>query len=198
MARTQRRDQILSTALTVFAEKGYHATGVSDIIERAGIARGTFYLYFESKRALFDALLEGIFQGLLAEIRPIGIPATPDDPSVESQVRGNATRVVHRLMADRDTVRVLMAEAEGLDGEAQERLRGFYGRLGAWLAESLDDGVALGIVHPCNTRVAAHALIGSIRGVLWAWAMGLADLDERSFVDELLAFLRGGLLVRNW
>lgn len=195
MARIERRQQILNVALTVFAEKGYHATGVSDIIERAGIARGTFYLYYESKRALFDALLERIFLDLLAEIRPILVPDSPDSPSVETQVRGNATRVVHRLMSDRDTVRVLMAEAEGLDGEAQGRLREFYGRLAQWLAESLDDGVRLGIVHQCNTLVAAHALIGSIRGVFWAWAMGLAEVDETIFVNELLGFLHGGLLV---
>lgn len=196
MARPERREQILSAALSVFAEKGYHATSVSDINARAGIARGTFYLYFESKRVLFDALLDGIFLALLAEIRPILLPEGPDDPTVDSQVRGNATRVVHRLMADRHTARVLMAEAEGLDDEAQGRLRTFYGRLGSWLADSLADGVTRGIVHPCNTLVAAHALIGSIRGVLWAWAMGLTDLDETTFVDELLAFLRGGLLVQ--
>lgn len=194
MTPTDRREQILCAALEVFADRGYHATGVSDIVKQAGVARGTFYLYFESKRSVFDALLEGIFMELLAEIRPILIPAGPEDPTVESQVRGNVTRLIQRLMSDRKTVRILMAEAEGLDDLAQGRLQAFYGRLGTWLSESLAEGVELGIVRECNTLVAAHSLIGSLRGVLWAWAMDLAEIDETAFVDELLTFLRGGLL----
>ena len=195
MASNKRREQILAAAQVVFADKGYHATGVSDIIAKAGIARGTFYLYFDGKRAIFDALLDRIFEDLLARIYPIIIPQSPDEVTVESQIRDNAMRLIQCLMEDKDAVKILMAEAEGLDEGAQNRLMAFYGRLGEWLAESLDDGVSLGIIHACNTKVAAHALIGSLRGVLWAWAMGLVELDEQAFVNELLAFLRGGLLI---
>jgi len=195
VASNKRREQILAAAQVVFADKGYHATGVSDIIAKAGIARGTFYLYFDGKRAIFDALLDRIFEDLLARIYPIIIPQSPDEVTVESQIRDNAMRLIQCLMEDKDAVKILMAEAEGLDEGAQNRLMAFYGRLGEWLAESLDDGVSLGIIHACNTKVAAHALIGSLRGVLWAWAMGLVELDEQAFVNELLAFLRGGLLI---
>ena len=195
MASNKRREQILAAAQVVFADKGYHATGVSDIIAKAGIARGTFYLYFDGKRAIFDALLDRIFEDLLARIYPIIIPQSPDEATVESQIRDNAMRLIQCLMEDEDAVKILMAEAEGLDEGAQNRLMAFYGRLGEWLAESLDDGVSLGIIHACNTKVTAHALIGSLRGVLWAWALGLVELDEQAFVNELLAFLRGGLLI---
>ncbi len=41
----------------MFAAKGYHGTRISDIIDAAGIARGTFYLYFESKSAIFLELI---------------------------------------------------------------------------------------------------------------------------------------------
>ncbi|MBT8491506.1 MAG: TetR/AcrR family transcriptional regulator, partial [Deltaproteobacteria bacterium] len=42
-AKARRRDQILRVATAVFADKGYHKASISHIIERAGIARGTFY-----------------------------------------------------------------------------------------------------------------------------------------------------------
>jgi len=48
----QRRDQILKAARTVFDEKGYESATVSDIVRRAGVAQGTFYLYFESKKSV--------------------------------------------------------------------------------------------------------------------------------------------------
>src|SRR6185503_17813283 len=54
----QRRHQLLQAATWVFARKGYRRAGISDIIERAGVARGTFYLYFDSKERVFLAIVE--------------------------------------------------------------------------------------------------------------------------------------------
>ena len=58
--REHRRALILDSAVETFSTKGYHQTRVADIIKSAGIARGTFYLYFESKNAIFLELLEGL------------------------------------------------------------------------------------------------------------------------------------------
>ena len=195
MGRPDRREQILAAALAVFAEKGYHAAGVADIIARAGIARGTFYLYFSSKRAIFDDILEGIFRRIMAEIRAVAIPTPWDERQVIAQVRDNATRLARMFLGERDLVRVLLAEATGLDEPARLKLAAFYGRLGAWVAASLEDGIRLGIVRPCRPLVAAHAIIGMLRGLLWAWVTGILPLDERSLVDEVLDMTRAGVLV---
>ena len=56
--KLERRRQILDAAKAVFAEAGYHGASINAIIERAQIARGTFYLYFESKAAVFDSILD--------------------------------------------------------------------------------------------------------------------------------------------
>ena len=53
MGKPERRQQILTVARDVFARRGYHAAKIDDIVAAAGIARGTFYLYFEDKRAIF-------------------------------------------------------------------------------------------------------------------------------------------------
>ncbi len=50
-----RKEQILAAALAVFDEKGYENATISDVVRRAGVAQGTFYLYFASKR---DVVLE--------------------------------------------------------------------------------------------------------------------------------------------
>jgi AcrR family transcriptional regulator len=191
----QRRRQILDAALGVFANKGYHGSSVTDIIMAAGIARGTFYLHFESKRSIFDAILGAIFEKVNEQILPVLMPRNGEGEGVRAQVEGNARRVCRLFLENRDLVRILMAEAAGLDEQASARLVDFYGRLGLWMAESLQDGVDAGIVRPCDTTVAAHALIGAIRGVFWAWAMDVIELDEDTFVGELMALLNNGILV---
>ncbi|MCB1476418.1 MAG: TetR/AcrR family transcriptional regulator [Rhodobiaceae bacterium] len=55
--KAQRRHQILSAALAVFSEQGFAAARLDDIAARAGVAKGTLYLYFESKEMLFEELL---------------------------------------------------------------------------------------------------------------------------------------------
>ena len=73
-ARAERRAQILAAAKEVFAEAGYHEASINAIIERAGIARGTFYLYFTSKAAVFDALLDEAMGALRKRITPSTSP----------------------------------------------------------------------------------------------------------------------------
>jgi AcrR family transcriptional regulator len=56
--RQARRSDILNAAVHLFSNRGFHATSISDLIEEAGISRGTFYLYFDSKEALFLDLMD--------------------------------------------------------------------------------------------------------------------------------------------
>jgi len=57
-SEAQRREQILSAARAVFDEKGYEAATISDIVRKAGVAQGTFYLYFESKKGVVIELAQ--------------------------------------------------------------------------------------------------------------------------------------------
>ncbi|MBE0701410.1 MAG: TetR/AcrR family transcriptional regulator, partial [Acholeplasmataceae bacterium] len=50
-------DQIIETARKLFSKNGYQATSINEIIEKSGIATGTFYLYFDDKFALYSYLL---------------------------------------------------------------------------------------------------------------------------------------------
>ena len=61
---TDRRAELLTAARAVFARKGYEAATVSDIVARAGVAQGTFYLYYPSKEALAGAFAQTISERL--------------------------------------------------------------------------------------------------------------------------------------
>lgn len=69
--KAKRRQEILAAALAIFADDGFAAARLDDIARHAGVAKGTLYLYFNSKEALFEELLrEAIkpMQGRLARI----------------------------------------------------------------------------------------------------------------------------------
>ena len=87
MERTERRAQVLRHAKRIFARKGYHRTNVADIIARARIARGTFYLYFQNKKDLFEELLEQVVSELSTRI--LRLKVGPDETSPVDQLRDN-------------------------------------------------------------------------------------------------------------
>ena len=62
-----RREAILDAALTVFAERGYEAARLDDMAAKAGVAKGTLYLYFKDKGALFEALVRGAVSPILGQ-----------------------------------------------------------------------------------------------------------------------------------
>jgi AcrR family transcriptional regulator len=80
-ARAARRDQIIAAAAECFARSGYHLTTVADIAEAAGVSKGTPYLYFAGKEALFIALYEEWDCGLAARVdAAVGGGGAPPPP----------------------------------------------------------------------------------------------------------------------
>jgi AcrR family transcriptional regulator len=66
--KEERAPEILDAALACFSEKGFAATRMEDIARRAGISKGTIYLYFESKEAVFKALAQRVVTSRIADI----------------------------------------------------------------------------------------------------------------------------------
>src|ERR1700675_1629960 len=63
-----RPSEILDAALKVFAEKGYAGARMDDIAKRAGVTKGTIYLYFENKEAVFKTLVRDTIGATLAGV----------------------------------------------------------------------------------------------------------------------------------
>ncbi|MBX7161983.1 MAG: TetR/AcrR family transcriptional regulator [Acidimicrobiia bacterium] len=60
----ERREQLMEVATRLFAQKGYHRTSVADVCDTCGVGKGVFYWYFDSKEALFNAILAGALHDL--------------------------------------------------------------------------------------------------------------------------------------
>src|SRR5437764_7014042 len=68
MAAEDKRQQILSAAVRVFAAQGYEATRVGDIAKEAGVAYGLVYHYYKSKEAVLEAVFREAWGRLLAAV----------------------------------------------------------------------------------------------------------------------------------
>lgn len=196
--RDLRRREVLATALKVFAERGYHETRISDIVTTAGIARGTFYLYFDSKADIFAQLVDNLLDQLRTSV--VGVDTGSGTPALSQQLTRTIKRVV-RVVEDNDLLlKVLMRQAVGVDSEIDEKLSHFYERLRAFIADALRTGQMLGMVRtPLDADVVASCILGSIKHVMEQEVMsakGTTDFDLDRWTSAILDFnLRGVLAV---
>ena len=164
-AKQERRRQILASAKAVFADAGYHGASIHAIIERAQIARGTFYLYFSSKAAVFDSILDQAMLDLRGKLRRIEV-ADPAAPPPQVQLREQVVATLEYIVRDRPLAMLLITAGHTPDAEATERLDQFFSEVRSLIARALETGVEIGLLRPCNAGLVAAAMLGMIRGVI--------------------------------
>lgn len=192
MDKNERRQSLLQHAREVFAKRGYHATKIEDIVVAAGVARGTFYLYFDDKRAVFEEIVDRT----LAKLAMAIIRVDPHDPvrTVEDQVRENIRRVIGILLEDRATTKILLTGALGVDEAFDRKVHSFTDEIAKLLASSLGDGQLLGVVVDGDVALLACMTLGALKELLYQVVLREWALPEEALVDALYSFLRHGLL----
>jgi AcrR family transcriptional regulator len=163
-SREARRSQIKETALRVFSEKGYHETSVTDLVDAAGVARGTFYLYFDGKEAIFLELLEDLTAHLRSNI--VGIDLSSGAAPMAEQLHTIVVRILRTAVDNRPLTRIIFREAVGLHDAVDARLAAFDEELHGYVARSLQLGAALGVIRVVDPAVSASCVVGSLREVV--------------------------------
>lgn len=192
-AKQERRRQILAAAKAVFADAGYHGASIHAIIERAQIARGTFYLYFASKAAVFDSILDQALADLRARIHRIEV----DDPSAsppQVQLREQVVETLTYIVQDRPLATLLLSAGNTPDVEAAERIDQFYGEIRDLLRRALESGLEIGLLRKCHPQLVSAALLGLIRGVIEQHVRKDNGLTVEEVVNELLMVALRGVL----
>lgn len=149
-----RRRQLIEAALELFAERGFEATTVKDICEKAGVAPGLIYHYFDSKECL---LLEAVrAQGAGTEICCALVPDPTKPASTELLEIAKTFYRVHR--SKWPLMRILVREAMGnqaLSDRWMELIRGSV----AEISRYLDTRVRAGELRPHDTEMSARILL---------------------------------------
>lgn len=177
-----RPQEILDAALAAFAEKGFNAARMEDIAARAGVSKGTVYLYFESKQDMFRALVR---EGMAANLQSAAaMAARHEGPSADLLGLFLTTTVAAILNSPLSAIPKIIISETGNFPEIAE----FYRRevidvgLGV-LAQIISRGVARGEFRPIAAEHAARLCIAPV--VLSAiWKSCFAQFDQTPFDAE--------------
>ena len=143
---------ILDAAATEFGERGFHDTGITHITQRAGVALGTFYTYFNSKEEVFRALV----RDMSAQVRDAVAPAILAAPDGLAAERDGLEAFLAFVLEHKEIYRII-DEAEFVDPESYRR---HYATTAERIAARLESAAARGEVQVADAEVVAWALMG--------------------------------------
>jgi AcrR family transcriptional regulator len=185
-----RRSDILAAALEEFAARGFAAARLDDVARRAGVAKGTIYLYFQDKEALFEELVCTMLVPHVAAIE--ALPAEgPVRPVVEAILDHFVREVLSTRLAD--VIRLVIAEGPRFPDLAEFYYREVVSRALAALDRQLRRGVATGEVgHAALVQFPQLVVAPVLMGVIWGGLFNrFAPLDlaalMRTHLDMLFA-----------
>jgi len=186
--RTRRKEarpgEILAAALALFAEHGFAATRLEDVARRAGLSKGTIYLYFPTKEALFRAVVR---QGVVPNIAAMEALAASHTGSTAALLGEIATRMLSLTESDLAVIPKLVLTESG----NFPRIARFYAE------EVASRGVARGEFRPLDIPSVVPLFVAPILLLLlWRTSFarhGALPLDPQSILAAHLDMLSRGL-----
>lgn len=183
------REEILEAALDIFTQKGFHAASMKEIAERADFATGTLYSFFESKEALYKALL--IDQCVkMGRVFDAALDEGENELETLLQFVHTKERVFHEYR------HILELYSTGLKGEdmvviragQDADVRGLYDKLLTRLSGIFQRGIDRGLFRPLDPDRMALGFEGLTNAFLADWRQSPAELskqDKEKIVREL-------------
>jgi len=181
----ERRQQLLDTAVEVFARNGYHATSMNEIAEAAGVTKPVLYQHFDSKRGLYRELLGEIG----AQLRETIAKATADAGGPRQQIEGGFRAYFTFVSQHGDAYRVLFGSGTRRDEEFEEEARKVEASIADVVAELIEvDGLDR------ERRVLlANGIVGLAEGASRYWLRHGVDVDAETLADEVSQLAWAGL-----
>ena len=152
--KNARPEEIISAALEVFADRGFAATKLEDVARKAGVTKGTIYLYFENKEALFKALIRQTIVPVIAQGEALAKSFTGSARDLFEKL----VREYWRLVGETSLVgipKLMMAEANNFPELARFYYEEVVTRGHRLMAGVIQRGIKAGEFRPVNVMVAA-------------------------------------------
>ena len=181
---------MMQTAVQVFAEKGYHAATVRDIVQKAGVAIGTFYFYFPDKETLFVYLYEETGEFLAQTLEQ----AISSKTVLHQQVAAAVQAYVNIALYEPAVVHLMLVGGIGAVPSLHEKRSGFRERMAQMWQRPLDFATDEGKLPDQNTRRSAEMIAGACdEAILNLIAQPNAEESGVATVRDITLFVLRGL-----
>ncbi len=190
-----RREQIVDAAIEVFATHGYRVASIAEIIGQAGVARGTFYLYFQSKEEVFNAVLDR-FHELFQEMARKEAGRDYRNPlSLETKLREALLDWLRFLLEHRQLTKIVFRQAAAVDPDYERKYLQIVRTTQAHSAKAIRFLQTIRVLRPDLDPEFLNAVFYGATLQLALRAMAeKSQPDLEAFADQWIKLLRSGVL----
>lgn len=195
----KRKNQIIDAAKQSFMEKGYQSTHVGEICDTLGIARGTVYQYFSSKREIIFSILETLeetFEDIfdcddLEEL----IKSNPDKNSISEFIKSKFSKCVSAVINEPIVIMLMYKEIVGLDDDVIERTNKFIDSIIKILSKDFsalrDKGIYRKDIDPILT---ASFIFGSVQLLIHEYKRKGKDILDNNVEKSVVDLIMKGMM----
>jgi len=186
------RAKILQAAKQVFAHNGYAGTSIADIVKKSKLARGTFYLHFQSVEQVLNALLQEVFIDIQRYLTDMQVE-TLDHKNFKLQLGALAKSLLSVFQNHRETVALLLTTMNA-EPKIRTQTLWFQELMQASIRVMLDRGVSSGRLKKFDTELMSFLVSGGLREMLTQWLLyGRYANDIEQKVDEMIGIYMNGV-----
>ena len=189
MVSEPRRDEIMTAAKNVFARNGFDATTIADVAKEAGLAFDVVYQYFDSKDALFQALIAGQERALRTHVAVALAASGASFGYAEVPFRATLRAMFEFFEADRAATKLLFRDAYTKNNRFNEKLAGVYERYIDDIEALVAAGQRRGDIVTAPSRLVAYTLtvlIGQIAHRRLTTDDGITAAEAADFIVALV------------
>lgn len=192
-AKTDRgeatRQKLLAAAEEIFGSKGFHRASIVDITQKAGVAQGTFYIYFPTKEKIFEELIRDLNHNLR---RAISQAVTGLKSRREAEELG--FRTFFAFIKEHRNLYRIVQEIQFVD---EELYKWYYSKFADGYIKGLEKAMAAGEFRRLDPETTAYALIGVAEFLGMRWVLWEKEDVPAQALNDALDFILGGLLAPN-
>jgi len=188
--REVKRDAVIRAAAHAFNQKGYHNTSLDDIAAALDVTKPTVYYYVTNKeQLLFECFVAGIepIRAMFHEIRDLNLPA-----------RERLNRVLRnyaRAMASEFGWCMVRVEDQDLSPDMSGHIKAMKSEIDHGIRRLIREGVQDGSIHPCDPKMTAFALAGSLNWIAH-WYRENRSMTAAEIADAFITVFDNGLQPR--
>ncbi|OGE20209.1 MAG: hypothetical protein A3J42_03790 [Candidatus Dadabacteria bacterium RIFCSPHIGHO2_12_FULL_53_21] len=186
-----RKEEIIRAAAKLFSQKSYHDVTMDDIAEKVGVAKGTIYLYFDSKENLYLEIMEETYE----EIESILERETAKSDPAPLKLKKVLGLIFKFYLQNLDVLRILSRDETHLIREHYEFTEHWRLRRIKLYEKILEKGINEGSFRPSNTELTALIIFGLVRSVMFFYK---SEKSAESIAEDVFSMISEGILAPGY
>lgn len=185
--RKSRKEEIIKAASNLFSQKSYHDVTMDQIAEKVGVAKGTIYLYFESKENLYLGILEHTFETIESILER---EIAKEDPAPQ-KLKKILRLIFQFYFQNMDVLRILTRDETRLIREHFEFTEHWRHRRIKLYRKVLEKGIKEGSFRSANTELMALIIFGLVGSVMFFYP---TDKNAGEIAEEVFSMISEGIM----